>query len=147
MTQTAERQMELTLPMLPDVEIAAAKAAGNLGRQLGMDSQAIDEMVHAIVEACINAREHSCCADQRIYLRFVGTANSDGRPRVEVWITDHGRGFDATRARAHRAAVPGRPQKRGWGLQIMEAHMDEVEIDSGPNGTTIRMVKFGGEKS
>lgn len=147
MTQTAERQMELTLPMLPDVEIAAAKAAGNLGRQLGMDSDAIDEMVHAIVEACINAREHSCCADQRIYLRFRGTAGNDGRPRIEVWITDHGRGFDPAHARAHRAVAPGRPQKRGWGLQIMEAHMDEVEIDSTPSGTTIRMVKYGGGKS
>ncbi|HUP65330.1 MAG TPA: ATP-binding protein [Thermoanaerobaculia bacterium] len=147
MTQTAERQMELTLPMVPDVEIAAAKAAGNLGRQLGMDPQAIDEMAHAIVEACINAREHSCCADQRIYLRFRGTAQPDGRPRVEVWITDHGRGFDPARARSNRASVSGRPQKRGWGLQIMEAHMDEVEIDSTPHGTTIRMVKYGGEKS
>lgn len=146
MTQAAERQMELTLPMLPDVEIAAAKAAGNLGRQLGMDAQSIDEMVHAIVEACINAREHSCCSDQRIYLRFRGSAQSDGRPRMEVWITDHGRGFDPVRARAHRGS-PGRPQKRGWGLQIMEAHMDEVEIDSTPHGTTIRMVKFGGGKS
>src|SRR5665811_2306823 len=113
MTPTAERVMELTLPMLPDVEIAAAKAAGNLGRQLGMESQAVDEMVHAIVEACINAREHSSCADQRIYLRFLGTANSDGRPRIEIWITDHGHGFDPVNARAHRA-TPGRPQKRGW---------------------------------
>ncbi len=146
MTSTAERVMELTLPMLPDVEIAAAKAAGNLGRQLGMESQHIDEMVHAIVEACINAREHSSCADQRIYLRFLGTVNADGRPRIEVWITDHGHGFDPVTARAHRA-TPGRPQKRGWGLQIMEAHMDEVEIDTSPHGTTIRMVKYGGGKS
>jgi hypothetical protein len=27
MTATAERQMELTLPMVPDIEIAAARAA------------------------------------------------------------------------------------------------------------------------
>ena len=36
MTATAERQMELTLPMAPDIEIAAARAAANLARELGM---------------------------------------------------------------------------------------------------------------
>ena len=33
MTTTAERQMELTLPMVADIEIAAARAAGNLARR------------------------------------------------------------------------------------------------------------------
>ena len=51
MTATAERQMELTLPMVPDIEIAAARAAGNLARELGMSSESIDEMAHAMIEA------------------------------------------------------------------------------------------------
>ena len=76
MTSTAERTMELTLPMVEDIEIAAARAAANLARELGMSSDKIDEMTHAIVEACINAREHSGCADNRIYLRFAGTSDS-----------------------------------------------------------------------
>ena len=50
MTTAAERQMELTLPMVEDIEIAAARAAGNLARELGMSTQSIDEMTHAIVE-------------------------------------------------------------------------------------------------
>jgi serine/threonine-protein kinase RsbW len=131
--------MELTLPMVPDIEIAAARAAGNLARELGMSSEKIDEMAHAIIEACINAREHSCCLDQRIYLRFVGSTDTDEGPRIEVWITDHGKGFDPVKA--HRSGSAGAPQKRGWGLAIMKAHMDEVEISTGPAGTTIRMVK------
>lgn len=141
MTSSRERRMELTLPMIPDIEIAAARAAGNLARELGMRTEKIDEMTHAIIEACINAREHSCCLDQRIYLRFVGTPDTDSGPRIEVWITDHGRGFDPEQAKAHRGGTPGAPRKRGWGLSIMKAHMDEVEISSGPGGTTIRMVK------
>ncbi|HXG59282.1 MAG TPA: ATP-binding protein [Thermoanaerobaculia bacterium] len=137
MTATAERQLDLTLPMVPDIEIAAARAAGNLARELGMSSEKIDEMAHAIIEACINAREHSCCEDRRMYLRFVGTLQ-DGTPRVDIWITDHGRGFDLEEARARRRQAA---QKRGWGLQIIEAHMDEVEITTGPEGTTVHMVK------
>jgi serine/threonine-protein kinase RsbW len=141
MTQTAERQMELTLPMVPDIEIAAARAAGNLARELGMSAEKIDEMAHAIIEACINAREHSGCADNRIYLRFVGTSLADGTPRIDVWITDHGRGFDQGEARLRRKKL-GTAHKRGWGLQIIEAHMDEVDITSSGQGTTIHMVKF-----
>lgn len=140
MTSAAARQMELTLPMVPDIEIAAARAAGNLGRELGMSSERIDEMTHAIIEACINAREHSGCADNRIFIRFVGTSTSDAS-RIDVWVTDHGRGFDPEEARARRPR-PGQAHKRGRGLQLIEAHMDEVEITTTTGGgTTIHMAK------
>ena len=141
MTATAERQMELTLPMVPDIEIAAARAVGNLAREMGMSSEHVDEMMHAVIEACINAREHSGCADNRIFLRFVGTSQDDGS-RIDVWVSDHGRGFDPQEARSRRAA-PGTAHKRGRGLQLIEAHMDEVEISTAKNGgTTIHMVKY-----
>jgi serine/threonine-protein kinase RsbW len=141
MASAAEREMELTLPMVPDIEIAAARAAANLARELGMSSERIDEMMHAVIEACINAREHSGCADNRIYLRFAGTSHGDGS-RIDIWVTDHGKGFDPQEARSRRAA-PGTPNKRGRGLQLIELHMDEVEISTTHNGgTTIHMVKY-----
>lgn len=142
MTPAAERHVELTLPMLPDVEISAVHAAGELARELGMSEHQIDELSHALVEACINAREHSCCADERIYLRFVGSTQG-ASPKMEIWVTDHGRGFDPGEARSRRHNAPAGPKKRGWGLQIIEAHMDEVEIITGADGTTIHMVKYG----
>lgn len=142
MTATADRQMELTLPMVPDIEIAAARAAGNLARELGMSSESIDEMAHAIIEACINAREHSGSADKRIYVRIAGTSVGEGNSRIDIWITDRGKGFDVTEARTRRSKL-GTAHKRGWGLQIIEAHMDEVGISTKPDGTTIHMVKYG----
>lgn len=142
MTATADRQMELTLPMVPDIEIAAARAAGNLARELGMTTESIDEMTHAMIEACINAREHSGSADRRIYVRIVGTALAEGNSRIDIWITDHGKGFNVTEARSRRQQL-GAVHKRGWGLQIIEAHMDEVGITTSPEGTTIHMVKIG----
>lgn len=143
MNNTAERKIELTLPMIRDVEITAVKAASDLARELGMSEESIDELSHALIEACINAREHSCCADQRIYLRFVGTLEANDSPKIEIWVTDHGRGFDPEQARQKRTATPQGPKKRGWGLQIMEAHMDQVEILSSSDGTTVHMVKVG----
>ena len=141
MTTTADRQMELTLPMVPDIETAAARAVGNLAREMRMSSEHVDEMMHAVIEACINAREHSGCADNRIYLRFLGTSQDDGS-RIDIWVTDHGRGFDPEEARSRRTA-PGTPHKRGRGLQLIELHMDEVDITPTKNGgTTIHMVKY-----
>jgi anti-sigma regulatory factor (Ser/Thr protein kinase) len=141
MTQTRDRQMELTLPMVADIEIAAARAAGNLAREIGMSSEHIDEMAHAIIEACINAREHSGCADQRIYLRFGAGFTDDESLRFDVWISDHGRGFDLEEARMRRQKL-GPTYRRGRGIQLMQAHMDEVEIISGEKGTTVHMVKY-----
>lgn len=141
MTATAERQLELTLPMVADIEIPAARAAGNFAREFGMSSERVDELVHAVIEACINAREHSGCADNRIYLRFVGTSLADGTPRIDIWVTDHGKGFDPNEARSRRPA-PGMPHKRGRGLQLIELHTDEVDISTSQGGgTTIHMVK------
>ena len=141
MTATADRQMELTLPMVPDIEIAAARAVGNLAREMGMSPEHVDEMMHAVIEACINAREHSGCTDNRIYLRFAGTSSNDGS-RIDIWVTDHGKGFDPQEARSRRQ-VPGTPHKRGRGLQLIELHMDEVDISTTQNGgTTIHMVKY-----
>jgi len=141
MTATAERQLELTLPMVEDIEIAAARAAANFAREIGMSGERVDELTHAIIEACINAREHSGCADNRIYLRFVGTSLADGTPRLDVWVTDHGKGFNPDEARSRRPAA-GTAHKRGRGLQLIEAHMDEVDISTSQDGgTTIHMVK------
>ncbi|HYO75540.1 MAG TPA: ATP-binding protein [Thermoanaerobaculia bacterium] len=146
MNATAERQMELTLPMVPDIEIAAARAAGNLARELGMASESIDEMAHAMIEACINAREHSGSEDRRIYVRITGTSVGEDNSRIDIWISDHGKGFDLSEARSRRQSR-GAVHKRGWGLSIIEAHMDEVGITSSQDGTTIHMVKYGKRSS
>ena len=57
-------------------------------------------------------------------------------------MSDHGRGFDVQEARTRRQKL-GTVHKRGWGLQIIEAHMDEVAITTNADGTTIHMVKYG----
>jgi serine/threonine-protein kinase RsbW len=142
MTDAVDRQVELTLPMVEDIELAVIKTAADLARGLGMGSVEIDEVSHAIIEACINAREHACCADERIYLRFLGGISEDGRAKLEVWIKDRGVGFDPSRVKRREPGSTEAPRKRGWGLQIMRAHVDDLDIESGTDGTTIHMVKF-----
>jgi anti-sigma regulatory factor (Ser/Thr protein kinase) len=142
MDMVSDREMELTLPLVPDIEVTAAEAAGDLARALGMEPEQADEVAHAVIEACINVREHAACDDERIYLRFAGSVTTTG-PILEIWITDYGQGFDPDEVRRRRKQQPPGPRKRGWGLQIIEAHMDEVDISSGAGGTTLHMVKKG----
>lgn len=142
MTDAVDRQVELTLPMVEDIELAVIKTAADLARTLGMGAVEIDEISHAIIEACINAREHACCADERIYLRFLGGISEDGRAKLEVWIKDRGVGFDPSKVKRREPGSSEAPRKRGWGLQIMRAHVDDLDIESGIDGTTIHMVKF-----
>ena len=140
----SERELELALPLVPDFELTAADAAMELAREIGMSEEEVDEIAHALIEACINVREHAGCEDGRIYLRFSGSSIA-AKVRLDIWITDHGRGFDPEAVRARRARLPEGPRKRGWGLQIMEAHMDTIEILSGTDGTTVHMVKTSTE--
>ncbi|HEX6160620.1 MAG TPA: ATP-binding protein, partial [Thermoanaerobaculia bacterium] len=75
-------------------------------------------------------------------VRITGTSLGEGNSRIDIWISDHGRGFDLSEARSRRQSR-GAVHKRGWGLSIIEAHMDEVAISSSADGTTIHMVKYG----
>ena len=65
-----------------------------------------------------------------------------GQDALTIHISDRGQGFDLTQARGEleRRHEQGE-SRRGWGLKIMEELMDEVEIESSVEGTTITMVK------
>jgi anti-sigma regulatory factor (Ser/Thr protein kinase) len=75
-------------------------------------------------------------------VKIVGTSLGEGHSRIDIWITDHGKGFNVHEARSRRKQR-GTAHKRGWGLSIIEAHMDEVGITTSDDGTTIHMVKLG----
>ena len=58
------REVHLTLPVARDMEIAATAQVGVLGEILRMERDRIDEVKLAVVEACINAFEHSGTPDR-----------------------------------------------------------------------------------
>lgn len=132
----------LTLPMAPDMEVAASKAAVSVARSMKMSGDKIDEVRHAVVEACINAIEHSHADDRKVHLtmRIIG----DTDPQVlEIVVRDGGEGFEADSVMGRRQGEAEVPQlrKRGWGLRIIQSLMDEVRIESDDHGTTVVMRK------
>ena len=139
---TVMREVTLTLPMLPDMEIAASKTATALAEFMEMSSDKIDEVRMAVVEACINSFEHSKADDRNVEIRFEVLGNDD--PEVlQITIRDSGVGFAPdTLVRPKIEEKLKAASKRGWGLTIIKGLMDEVDIHSGPNGTTVVMSKL-----
>ena len=135
------REVSMSIPVAPEMEIVATAQAAALGEYLGLSRDKIDEVKLALVEACINAFEHAQTEDNQVHITFrvAGT----GGEYLEIEVRDRGRGFDA------EGVESPTPQKtfeerrrRGWGLHIIKSLMDEVEITSGDWGTRILMRKY-----
>ncbi|MCB1007516.1 MAG: ATP-binding protein [Acidobacteria bacterium] len=127
--------------MAPDMEIVASQAASAMATFVGMSPDRVDEVRMAVVEACINAFEHSHASERKVEITFrlFGAA---GPERLEIRVHDRGVGFHPDRVEEPNLAEKLKGErKRGWGLKIIQGLMDEVEILSGSQGTTVVMSK------
>jgi serine/threonine-protein kinase RsbW len=140
--QSGAREISLTIPVAPDMEIVATAQAAAVGEFIEMPRDKIDEVKLALVEACINAFEHAHARDDRLHLTF-RVGREEEREFLEVEVLDRGMGFDQASVEppSPEKTFSGR-QKRGWGLQIMRSLMDSVDITSGHGGTRILMRKY-----
>lgn len=136
------REVTLTLPMAPDMEVAASKTATALAEYMQMTPDKIDEVRLAVVEACINAFEHSHAENRLVYITFAVLGGREPTT-LEIRVRDEGIGFAPRDVAAPRIEDKLRAQrKRGWGLRIIQGLMDEVEIESSGGGTTVVMRKL-----
>ncbi|HSL19136.1 MAG TPA: ATP-binding protein [Methylomirabilota bacterium] len=132
-------EVVLHLPVVPNVELVAAKAVETVGSALGMDRTRIEAASVAIVEACLNAMEHG--GGQMVVRMSVEALGQ--RPSLVIEVEDHGQGFDPELAPRNSASrVHGCTSKRGWGLTLIRELMDEVQIRSNPGRTLVRMRKY-----
>ena len=130
-------EIELVIPMMPEMELTASKTVEAVGDLMGFGRDRVDEIKLALVEACINAFEHSGSLDQRLRIHF-----SIEPDALTISIADRGRGFTIVQAREEQAARRRAGKRtRGWGLKVMEELMDEVRVESGDSDTTITLKK------
>ncbi len=139
MSDTAKHVI-LTIPMQPDMELAAAKTASVLAELMNFGEGEVEEIQLAIIETCINAFEHSQSDDQEVHIDFLLKDDE-----LQFKVTDRGVGIspdtlDGTRLLGS-PGVHTDLRKRGRGLQIIRSLMDEVDIESSPNGTTVSVIK------
>jgi len=140
---TAPDEFLMVVPMGEDNELIAANTAEQIAKRLTFRPEAINQIKTAIVEACINASEHSFSPDRKIYQRF--RVESD---RLVITISSRGI-VPANLNGAHSGSETKEQaeERRGWGLKLIRTLMDEVEFERVDDGTSLRMTKYLRQKS
>jgi serine/threonine-protein kinase RsbW len=139
--QAPLREIRLVLPMAPDMEVVASQAATAVAEFVRMSADKIDEVRMAVVEACINAFEHSHAADHTLEITFTVLGAPDPES-LRITVHDRGVGFAPETLEEPKIETKIKSErKRGWGIKIIRGLMDEVSIQSGAQGTTVVMCK------
>jgi len=129
-------EYEMVVPMGDDTEMIAAHAVEEIARRHAFSPKAINQIKTALVEACINASEHSHSPDRKIYQKF--TIEDD---KIIITISNRGVKIPSDKLIPVTNIEPT-DGRRGWGLKLMRTLMDEVKFEQVDDGTRISMVKY-----
>jgi anti-sigma regulatory factor (Ser/Thr protein kinase) len=121
-------QLRLNVPAEPACLAGMRRSLRNWLAASGVPSAVADQVVLAASEACSNAIEHAYAGDPTEQVRV--TAQICG-PCLELVVADSSTWKPS-------AADQG---DRGHGLTMMGTFMDDVVIEPGPRGTTVRMTR------
>jgi serine phosphatase RsbU (regulator of sigma subunit)/anti-sigma regulatory factor (Ser/Thr protein kinase) len=116
-------RLELTLPADPESLATMRRQLTRWLRAAGADDAEAYEILVAAGEACANAVAHAYPPGEASYV--LEAVRTEGG--VEVTVRDFG---------AWRAPRSG---SRGRGLKLIDQLMEDVEVDRGATGTTVRM--------
>ena len=137
MTVKTPPKVELTIPIIHDMELAATKTAEVVAKHMELSEDKTAEISMALIEATINAFEHSESKSSNVEIHFVIQGDT-----LIIQVTDHGKGFDKSAVEIPNIEEKlSSDYKRGWGLQLIQELMDSVEFESTVDGTTVTMTK------
>jgi serine/threonine-protein kinase RsbW len=144
--EAASDEFEMVIPMGDDTELIAAHTVEQIARRIDFQPEAINQIKTALVEACINAAEHSLSPDRKIYQRFrvesdrlVVTVSSRGVVPPGLNALNGDKGATHENGNGPRDAAK---ERRGWGIKLIKSLMDEVEFERVDDGTRLRMTKY-----
>ena len=129
--------VELKLPVLPNMELIATQTAEVVSRHMSLSENQTAEIGMALIEACINAFEHSK-TKTNVFIHFVLEDDS-----LIIKVIDQGIGFDKSKIEIPKIEnkVGKDERKRGWGIKLIEELMDSVVYESNSEGTIVTMIK------
>ncbi|MFZ0390371.1 MAG: ATP-binding protein [Calditrichia bacterium] len=131
----------LLLPLESRVELLALERANQIMMKMGdvRDNEEWQTEVRtALIEAVINAVEHSGSKSGKVEIFFEVDAD-----KLRIIVKDAGHGFDTAAVKpVDFREKRRRRETRGWGLHLIREAMDTLNIESGPQGTLLKMVKF-----
>jgi serine/threonine-protein kinase RsbW len=138
-------EFEMVIPMGEDSELIAANTVEQIARRMEFGPEAINQIKTALVEACINAAEHSLSPERKIYQqirlendKLVVTVSSRG----VVPLPPNGPRQAEGALAVQISEADQQKGRRGWGLKLIQSLMDEVEFETVDDGTRLRMTKL-----
>ena len=131
-------EYEIVIPIGDETELIAVHAVEEIARRGSFPTRAINQVKTALVEACINAAEHSLSPDGKIYIKFALFED-----RLTLIVSNRGlRLADKFREPSPESIDISTETRRGWGLSLMRTLMDEVRVEAVDDGTRIVMTKL-----
>ena len=129
--------VELKLPILKNMELVATHTSDVVAKHMNLSEEKSAEISMALIEACINAFEHSETKNE-VYIHFIISDDE-----LTIKVIDKGKGFDASKIKIPEIEnkINTNERKRGWGLMLIKELMDSVDFESDHTGTTLTMVK------
>ena len=129
--------VELKLPILKDMELVATQTAEIVAKHMDLSEEKTGEISMALIEACINAFEHSESKSE-VYIDFLIEED-----QLTIKVIDKGKGFDQSNVKIPKieSKLNSDERKRGWGIMLIKELMDSVDFESDHTGTTLTMIK------
>jgi serine/threonine-protein kinase RsbW len=131
-------KMHISIPPVEGIEDVPVAAVEALASKMGFTPDRVQDIIQALTEACVNAILYSS-SDKDIEVVVIAMQNS-----LILEVQDRGSGFDP--------ACIGTPdfeliseigvKSGGFGIHMIKSLVDEVEIESSDQGTTVRMSTF-----
>ena len=131
----ATELVRLEIPAQPAfVGVARSVVASVAATVVGLEEDRLEDLRLAVSEACTTAVEAHRDGSGGAHVVLVCTEGPDS---LEVEILDEGEGFD-----------PEAQREEGYGLQLIQALVDDVSFDRSPDGTRVRLrVDLGGDEA
>jgi len=131
-------EFELVIPIEDEAELIAARTAEQIARAADFDQESINQIKTALIEACINAAEHSDSPDRKIHQRF-----AIDEDKLIITVSNRGKTFGTANGKPAPTVGASRGKSaRGRGLQIIRALMDQVEFERTDEGARLVMIKY-----
>lgn len=114
----------------------------HIGRDVGLDDDAVHWVGVAVRECVINAIKHGNQndADKHVFMEFAASRASDASA-LTIVVRDQGPGFDPNEV-ADPLAPENLLKSSGRGIFLIRSFMDDVQLQRAPQGgMEIRMTK------
>ncbi len=115
-------------------------SADEIGRVLDLPTERIEDLKVAISEAVTNAIEHG---NQQVSTKYVAVVFTLASDHLEVRISDEGSGVDVARLDVSPQVIDEAAfengGRRGFGLYLISALVDDYAIESSQQGTILTL--------